>query len=95
MVLEEMRECRHAQPFILWIEVQILRSCREMKTLPFICPNSLFGEAVIVSLVYNTQKYNELRVKKPISRCEFESCFGHHPTKASVEAGKGYLLFVG
>ena len=69
--------------------------CGEMKTLPFICPNSLFGKAVIVSLVYNTQKYNELRVKKPISRCEFETCFGYHPTKASVEAGKGYLLFVG
>ena len=57
-----------------------------MRTLLFICPNSLFGKAVIVSLVYNTQKYNELRVKKPISRCKFESCFGHHPTKASVEA---------
>ena len=57
-----------------------------MKTLPFICPNSLFGEAVIVSLVYNTQKYNELRVKKPITRCEFESCFGPHPAKPSVEA---------
>ena len=66
-----------------------------MKTLPFICPSSLFGKAVIVSLVYNTQKYNELRVKKPISRCEFDYCFGHHSTKASVEAGKGYLLFVG